>query len=214
MRNKATAVIVIITLAALAIAWMTFTKCPDQIAIHWNQEGIADGHAPKGILFFLPFVLPLMDAILCYACKWDKNKRNQEKNRPNLETLRIVIAMVLFAIYMITAQEACSPHSLNIPVVASIIVGSMICICGNIMPRIRPNHTIGIRNPWTMHSENIWRLTHRFTGWIWFIGGIILCFSAFSQYPFYYMIFMILLLIAIPNLYAYLMYRSSKHINI
>jgi len=35
---------------------------------------------------------------------------------------------------------------------------------GSMMPKLKQNYTIGIRLPWTLHSEIVWDKTHQFGG--------------------------------------------------
>jgi uncharacterized membrane protein len=42
-----------------------------------------------------------------------------------------------------------------------------------VLPRTRSNWWIGIRTPWTMESENVWRATHRLAGKTFMIGGAV-----------------------------------------
>ncbi|UPK70992.1 SdpI family protein [Chitinophaga filiformis] len=47
-----------------------------------------------------------------------------------------------------------------------------IAICGNLLYNARPNRYMGIRTPWTLRNEEVWRRTHH-VGGIWsFVAGI------------------------------------------
>jgi uncharacterized membrane protein len=48
----------------------------------------------------------------------------------------------------------------------------MFILLGNVMTRIRPNWFIGIRTPWTLSSDNVWRKTHRFGGVAFVFAGV------------------------------------------
>ena len=41
------------------------------------------------------------------------------------------------------------------------------------MINIKPNWFIGIRTPWTLSSDNVWRRTHQLFGRVWFYGGLL-----------------------------------------
>ena len=110
---------------------------------------------------------------------------------------------------MITSAEAWQPGITNVSMLICFSIGGLVSICGNIMPRIRPNYMIGIRNPWTLHDESIWRKTHRIGGWIWFGGGILLCVLSLWQLEFMIFNAWILFIILVPNLYSYVLYRRS-----
>jgi uncharacterized membrane protein len=44
---------------------------------------------------------------------------------------------------------------------------------GRWLPRVRPNGWLGIRTPWTLASERVWRATHRLAGKTFTVGGIL-----------------------------------------
>lgn len=44
---------------------------------------------------------------------------------------------------------------------------------GNYMLTIKQNEVFGILNIWTRKSEEVWKMTHKWTGKVWFLGGIV-----------------------------------------
>lgn len=48
-----------------------------------------------------------------------------------------------------------------------------LAICGNLLYNAKPNLFMGIRTPWTLKSEDVWRKTHHVGGVFLFICGII-----------------------------------------
>ena len=51
-------------------------------------------------------------------------------------------------------------------------MGLLFLVVGNYMPKFRQNSFMGIRVPWTLHSEANWAATHRFGGKVWAAGGL------------------------------------------
>lgn len=47
-------------------------------------------------------------------------------------------------------------------------------LIGNVMPRLRPTWFMGIRTPWTLSSDDVWRRTHRFGAWTAVVAGLAL----------------------------------------
>ena len=59
--------------------------------------------------------------------------------------------------------------------------GVMFTVLGNLMPKIRQNHVVGIRLPWTvMGSEEVWHRTHRLGGKLWVVCGLVILIDAFA----------------------------------
>lgn len=64
--------------------------------------------------------------------------------------------------------------SFNASKALPIALGVLFVAMGNITPRLRPNWFLGIRTPWTLSSDAVWRRTHRLGGFAMVIGGIVL----------------------------------------
>ncbi len=44
--------------------------------------------------------------------------------------------------------------------VLPVLIGALFVFIGRLLPRIQPNWFMGIRTPWTLSSEQVWRKTH------------------------------------------------------
>jgi len=44
---------------------------------------------------------------------------------------------------------------------------------GIFLPKIKKNYFVGIKTPWTIHSEETWDKTHQFSGKVFIAAGII-----------------------------------------
>jgi len=51
-------------------------------------------------------------------------------------------------------------------------LGLLFILMGNYLPRLPRNFFFGIRTPWTIASERVWKKSHRVGGWLFVIGGI------------------------------------------
>ena len=58
------------------------------------------------------------------------------------------------------------------------LVGIIHIVLGNIMPKTRRNGVIGFRVTWTLYSDETWRRTHRFGGYVLAAAGILLVIAA------------------------------------
>lgn len=90
--------------------------------------------------------------------------------------------------------------------------GLMFLVLGNSMPKVRQNSTIGIKIKWTLENEQNWNATHRFSGRLWVVGGI-LCMTC-ALYPESDValgIFNVevLVLAFLPMIYSYRYYRRQ-----
>ena len=92
-----------------------------------------------------------------------------------------------------------------------IMLGVMFTVIGNYLPKCRPNHTIGIRVPWTLSNDEVWNKTHRMAGPLWMVGGIIILIGTFTGWHQGYVIVAVLVVLGIvPVAYSYSAYRKSE----
>lgn len=55
------------------------------------------------------------------------------------------------------------------------LVDGLFLVIGNVMGKLRPNYTVGIRTPWTLANDRVWDQTHRFGGKTFVFAGGLLC---------------------------------------
>lgn len=211
MKNKFSYRILVMAVLTLIIVIYTYMQADDKIVIHWNLNGDADGYAPKLILFALPLLIPAVDWLMILVMRLEPRKNNMRKSAVGYHTVRFIIAALLFTCTLLTCVDTLYPKSLKIDVIAPFLVGVMIMVIGNILPKIHSNYTIGIRNRWTLENEAIWRKTQRLSGWLWFIGGIVICIlSLLLTIHRLVLLFIIFTIIIFPNLYAYYLYQKMR----
>lgn len=214
MKNRYSYRIIVISVIALIFAIYTYTKANDEVVIHWNLNGAADGFAPKLILLAAPLLIPLIDWLMVLIMKTEPRKNNIQKSKAGYATVRFVTAAILFTCTVFTCVEALYPKTLKIEIIAPFLVGVMIIIIGNVLPKIRSNYSVGIRNRWTLENEIIWRKTQRLSGRLWFGGGIMICLlSLILTMNSFILLLVIFAIILFPNLYAYYLYRKMRKEN-
>lgn len=90
--------------------------------------------------------------------------------------------------------------------------GLMFLTLGNLMPKVRQNSTIGIKIKWTLENEQNWNATHRFSGRLWVLGGILCMACALdpeSGVALGIFTVDVLVLAFLPMLYSYRYYRRQ-----
>ena len=89
-------------------------------------------------------------------------------------------------------------------------VGFLMAALGNYMPRVRSNWFVGIRTPWTLSSEKVWRETHRLGGRVFVIGGIAIALAGLLKPAWSAAIVLVgsLSLAIIPIVYSYILFRQ------
>jgi uncharacterized membrane protein len=77
------------------------------------------------------------------------------------------------------------------------------------LPKCKQSHTIGIKLPWTLESEENWNKTHRFAGKLWVVCGLLVLALSFWG-NIYVMLGITLLMVFVPTIYSYIIYRKNS----
>ena len=192
------------------ILWgvMIWSQLPNQISIHFNAAGQANNFQSKALAVFgLPIFLLLVHLFVIFVTARDpKNQTMNEKMGKVIYWLTPIVSLSLS--YLIYSKALGS--TTNPSIFVSALLGLIFVMMGNYMPKLKVNHTVGIRLPWTLQSEDNWHKTHRLAGKLWVLGGLILLIEAGIQFAVpYVMGIAILTIVLIPILYSYQLSRED-----
>ena len=147
---------------------------PEEVPIHWNWAGVADGFGPKWSALatgLLPLGLLLLFRVLPSI---DPKGENFEKFQPIWYGM--VLATVLFGCAISWLSELAVFGILQDGSGATGLlvgggVGLLFILLGNYMPRIKQNYTFGCRTPWALADEHNWNRTQRMGGFTFIVIG-------------------------------------------
>lgn len=150
-------------------------KLPATMPIHFNFEGKADGYASKPFaVFVLPLILVGLQFLGLLVTSLDKRQKDQNKKALAM-IFWIVPVISVFVNSLMYAKTL--ENDIDINAIIPLILGVVFVWIGNYMPKIKPNCTLGIKIPTTLKNDENWFATHRFTGKIWVVGGIVIIIS-------------------------------------
>lgn len=95
------------------------------------------------------------------------------------------------------------------------LIGFMIMVFGNYFPTIKPNYFVGIKTPWTLENETVWKETHKLGGKLWFYGGAVLTLLVLLlPIEISFTVFMsgMFVLVIIPTVFSYMRFQALKKI--
>jgi uncharacterized membrane protein len=186
---------------------------PANIPLHWNMAGEIDGYGTRAEAFLIPAITLLVSALLKWMPRLDPKQDNYNKFSAGYNALRLVLALFLCIVTGVTLLASFAPERIDVPTIVCAGVGMLFCVFGNFMPTFKFNYFCGIRTPWTLASENVWRSTHRMAGPLWVIGGALLLVGSFILHG--AALFTLLLVVAcaisfVPCIYSYFAYKREK----
>ncbi|MBK8522634.1 MAG: SdpI family protein [Chitinophagaceae bacterium] len=196
----------------LATIW---NKLPEQVPTHFTIDGVANEWSSKTSLLFIPGALGIgIYFLMLLIPKIDPKKKIQQMG-DKYYSLRFILTIFisLLATYLLYLSDT---GSIKNPNMLLALIGMLFAILGNYFQTIRPNYFIGIRTPWTLKNEQVWKNTHRLGGWLWIMGGILIAILAFfiSDNHIYSMVFgaIIFLLVIVPIVFSYTEFQKEKSI--
>lgn len=199
-----------ITLVSFAGQVILLPSLPDLVPIHWDLYGKIDGWGNKySLLIFgiLPFIL----LIGMWALpKIDPRKQNYYKHQRTYSIMTISIVLVFILLNWVTTIAALGA---KIPVVniIELLIGLMLIIIGNYMPRLRSNFFIGFKTPWAIENSLVWRKTNRAGGILFYLCGILMMLCAFIPPGFISLIPIALIITGSISVFIYSYYLFKKH---
>jgi len=103
-------------------------------------------------------------------------------------------------------------YSVQVDRLLPIGVGLLFAFLGNYLTRIEPNWFIGIRTPWTLSSDAVWRKTHRTGGWLFVIGGIVIAAGAFAPRGAFVPLFVatVIAVAGVPVVQSYVLWKRER----
>jgi uncharacterized membrane protein len=89
-------------------------------------------------------------------------------------------------------------------------IAVLFALIGVALPKMRKNYMIGIRLPWTLHSEVVWRKTHEFGGKLFLALALVAAIAAFlpGAWAFWLLLGGIIMLLIILVWYSYREYKK------
>jgi uncharacterized membrane protein len=169
---------------SIIVGIIVYPRLPDRIPVHFNIEGQVDNYADKSIfsVFFLPMISIGTYLLMGLLPKIDPRKANYDDFQTSYCLIRNAIIFFLSALSLfITAYSLGYAIAIDRLVVAG--VGATFVVIGNVLGKIKPNYFVGIRLPWTLHNDEVWRLVHRFSARIFVAEGFILILSTIVSGP-------------------------------
>jgi uncharacterized membrane protein len=205
--------IVVLIIILYVAGFILYPYLPDNVPSHWNIYGQVDGYTSKTfhIIFFPSLILGLY-LLMSFAPLIDPKPESYSKFKGVFGNFRLILVLVFTGMYVATTLTG-----LGIPVSVSKVVrfaiGIMLLFVGNYFGKIRHNYTFGIKTPWTLASEEVWNKTHRISGPLWVITGLVWILSIFiAEKPAFILDMAVLAIVSgFGILYSFILFNRLKN---
>jgi immunity protein, SdpI family len=203
----------VIAALAVAVSIWAYPQLAPTIATHWNVRGTADGFSSRAVaVSIMPLVILGLTGLFNVLPKLDPRRANYAKFIDTYWLIaNAVILFILIGHGMIVATGLGYP--VKVDRFMPIGVGLLFIVLGNYLTRVEPNWFVGIRTPWTLSSDTVWRKTHRTGGWLMVLGGLAVTASAFLPQSAFLplLIGAVLVMAVIPIVQSYILWKREQH---
>jgi uncharacterized membrane protein len=203
----------VIAALAVAISIWAYPSLPPRVATHWDLRGTPDGFSSRAwAVALIPVVIIVMTVLFNLLPKLDPRGENYAKFLSSYWLIaNAVIVFILVAHGMIITTGL--GYSVRIDRLMPLGVGLLLVFLGNYLTRVEPNWFVGIRTPWTLSSDRVWRKTHRTGGWLMVLGGLALASGAFLPGAVLLPLFIgtIAVVAVIPIVQSYVLWKRERH---
>lgn len=202
--------IISLVILSFIISLYFYPQMPEKMASHWDAEGNVNGYMGKtaalliipcllAFLALLFLILPIIDPLKENILKFEKYYYN---------------FILLFFLFMLMVHLQMILWNLGIRISPNltfpIAVGILFYYIGIMLEHTERNYFIGIKTPWTLHDDEIWKKTHEVGSKAFKIAGIISALGVLNPKYAVYFILSVIPLSLYPILYSYLLYREKK----
>jgi uncharacterized membrane protein len=202
----------LLLLSALPAAFLAFiwASLPAEVPLHWGIDGEINRYGSKMELILMGIIPIFLYALFLLVPLIDPKKRIAAMGN-KFFTIRLITAVFIavlftFIIYSVKEESLANPNYLFM------IIGAFFVLLGNYFKTIKPNYFVGIRTPWTLENETIWKSTHKFAGKLWVAGGLLIIFSCFifnEQTALIVFIIITAIITLIPVAHSYLQFKNN-----
>lgn len=203
--------VLIVLMIAFALA--VYGRLPEQVPTHFGLSGEPDGWTSRFPGAFLaPAIAAGLYVLLFLLRRIDPRRANYDRFDATWWVFLNVIALLMAALHFLTLGFAIG-WPIDMDRAVTVTLGLLFVGLGNWMPRLKSNWWMGIRTPWTLESEEVWRETHRVGGWAFVAAGlaVVLAGVLLEPGPRAWAVGIALgAAIVVPLVYSYVAYRRLR----
>ena len=160
-----------VVVLAVILAFSVYSILPASVPTHWNADGVADGW---GDSWEGAFIFPIMMAailllfvVIPKLIVFEKNFKDFEKQ---YWILAFVIQMFFFLFYIMTLLPNFG-YEFNFSQILVLPMAMLFISIGILLPSFKRNFFVGIRTPWTLADDKVWKKTHKLGGKLFILAG-------------------------------------------
>lgn len=196
---------------ALGISAVLYGRLPDQVPTHFDALGNPDKWSDRfpgavmmplimfgiwGMLWLLPKISPKGWRVEPFMDVWNR--------------LQLAILAFMLLMHVGILGHALGWWGANLSRLIFGGIGLLFITLGNYLGKTTRNFFLGIRTPWTLASDEVWRRTHRLGGRLMVLAGVVFVVMAFTGASEIVFGATIVVATVVPVVYSFFAYRSFE----
>ncbi len=214
MDTKSTGVgIILLALLATILGIIVFPTVSPDFAFHGGTTGILGGHMSKILgIFLYPLALCLLFAVWYLIPKMEPMYKNLDTFRHEYNGFWFVMAIFFFYLFALTIGQQVGWEfdfrQAVAPAIALVFASASI-----LLEHSRRNYLVGIRTPWTLSSDKVWKRTNVLGSKlfllcaVWTFAGAI-----YPNHLLWFLVIPLILTIFITTIFSYVEFRRLESV--
>jgi uncharacterized membrane protein len=201
------------TAVAAAASLLVYPRLPPRVVVHFTAAGQPNGYGSRlEAVIVLPLAMLGLCALFELLPRLDPRRENDRVFGDTYWLMVNGLLLFLGALHLALLAVALGVP-LRIDRVVAVAFGLLLVVIGSYLARVAPNWFMGIRTPWTLSSEDVWRRTHRLGGRVFVAGGLLCVLTVFvptrAALPVLAGVLLVCVLVSVVG--SYVLWRQEGH---
>ena len=201
---------IVLIIIISAIGAYLYPQLPELVPSHWGINGEINGWASRtfAVIFFPVLILGLY-LLMSFLPLMDPHRSNIEAFATWYFWFKTALVVFLGSLYLMTLAAGLG-WEVNAQRYVMLGIAVLFLLIGLALPEMKKNYMIGIRLPWTLHSDVVWSKTNKLGGKLFLALALVAAVAAFlpGAWAFGLLMAGIISLLVILVWYSYREYRK------
>lgn len=205
--SRLTVITAILAILPAIMGAVLYSRLPAMAVTHWDFYGEPNGWSPKWVLCFgIPAFMAVVSLIVNLSM--DNTSSLKGTSRTVAAIGRWVAPVLSLVLVPMMLYYSLGAADMDVAKIICTLLGVLFIVTGNYLPKCRRNSLVGIRLPWTLSSDENWDRTHRLSGYVWMLCGLLMLAGCWSGAN-WLIVAALSVAMAVPIAYSFVLHRRG-----